>query len=157
LGGTYSDLTFTVVLDVPTSSATYRLDKLRFTCKTPTAGMTVKSNTTLCSGTYALNVAAGAAAVNVTASNVTLACKGTVIQGSGPMGPTGNPNVGFRANGVSNVTIKGCTAKTFTYGASANSSSNLTLDSDHFDDNFTDATQGWVNDSVQGGGVRLEN
>lgn len=161
LQGSYSDLTFKIALSIPYGSGRYRVDNLRFTsgvaCTAPTAGMVLTSNTTLCAGTYPMNVAAGAAAITVGANNVKVTCNGTVIQGSGAIGPTENPNEGFLIDGRSGVTIQGCTAKSFRYGAVVRGSSNTTLDGVHLDDNFTDPAAGWTQDSVQGGGIRLEN
>jgi len=127
------------------------------TCVNPTAGMVITSNTTLCAGTFSMNVAAGNAAVTVAANNITVTCSGTTLQGKGPVGPDVSPNVGFSIVGQTGVTLLGCTAHNFQYGAVIQNSSSITLDSVHFDDNYTDPNQDWVQDSVQGGGVRFEN
>lgn len=126
-------------------------------CTKPTAGMTITKNVTLCAGTFTMNTAAGAAAINVGASNITVTCSGTIIQGPGPVGPDVSPNVGFSIVGRSGVKLLGCAAKKFQYGAVVKNSSSITLDSTHFDDNYNDPTIDWVQDGVQGGGVRLEN
>src|SRR5215831_11307660 len=119
--------------------------------------MVINASTTLCAGTFIMTTAAGAAAITVGANNVTVTCSGTIIQGPGPVGPDVAPNVGFSIVGRSNVTLLGCAAKKFQYGVVVKNSSSITLDSTHFDDNYNDPSIDWVQDGVQGGGVRLEN
>jgi parallel beta-helix repeat protein len=126
-------------------------------CTTPAAGMIITANTTLCAGSFSMNTPAGSAAITVAANNVQVTCNGTRLQGPGPVGPAASPNVGFSIVGQSGVTLLGCAASGFQYGAVVKNSSAITLDSAHFDDNYTDPNQGWVQDTVQGGGVRLEN
>ena len=126
-------------------------------CVTPTAAMVITTNTTLCAGTFSMNIPAGAAAITVGANNVTVTCSGTTIQGTGPVGPGVSPNVGFSVIGQSGVTLLGCTAHNFQYGAYVQNSSSVTLDSVHFDDNYSNPGADWVQDSIQGGGVRLDN
>jgi len=127
------------------------------TCTTPTAGMLITANTTLCSGNFAMNTGAGSAAITVGANNVQVTCSGTRLVGPGPVGPDVSPNVGFSVVGRSGVKLIGCSASGFQYGALVQNSSTVTLDGTHFDDNYTDPNQGWVQDNVKGGGVRLEN
>jgi parallel beta-helix repeat protein len=110
----------------------------------------------LCGGTYSMSTTAGHAAITVGADNVTVTCAATVLKGPGPVGPSVAPNVGFSVVGRSTVTLRGCTANGFQYGALVKSSSAVMLDTMHLDDNFTDPNAGWVQDSEQGGGVRLE-
>jgi parallel beta-helix repeat protein len=126
-------------------------------CTNPTNGMVISANTTLCAGNFAMSTAAGAAAITVAASNVQVTCNGTRLVGPGPSGPSVIPNVAFSIVGQSGVTLLGCSANAFQYGAVVKNSSGITLASTHFDDNYTDPTQGWVQDGVQGGGIRLEN
>ncbi len=126
-------------------------------CTNPTNGMVITANTTLCGGNFAMATAAGAAAVTVAANNVQVTCNGTRLVGPGPVGPNASPNVAFSIVGQSGVTLLGCSANAFQYGAVVKNSSAITFQSTHFDDNFTDSTQGFVYDAVQGGGIRLEN
>jgi parallel beta-helix repeat protein len=126
-------------------------------CKNPTAGMTITANTTLCAGTFNMNTPAGAAAITIGADKVTVTCNQTVLQGPGPSGATAVANVGFNIVGRKTVTLKGCTAKGFQYGAVVKNSSAVTLDTVHLDGNFTDPSAQWVYDAEQGGGVRVEN
>jgi parallel beta-helix repeat protein len=126
-------------------------------CTNPTNGMVITANTTLCAGTFAMVTAAGAAAVTVAANNVQVTCNGTRLVGPGPVGPGASPNVAFSIVGRSGVTLLGCSANAFQYGAVVKNSSAITFQSTHFDDNYTDATQGWVQDAVQGGGIRFDN
>jgi parallel beta-helix repeat protein len=126
------------------------------TCTTPTNGMVITTSTTLCAGSFPMATAAGGAAITVAANNVQVTCNGTRLVGPGPVGPSVSPNVGFRIVGRSGVTLLGCAANAFQYGAFVQNSSAITLDSTHFDDNYTDPNADWVQDSVQGGGVRLE-
>jgi len=126
-------------------------------CVNPSAGMVIRANTTLCAGTFTMNIPAGSAAITVGADNVAVTCSGTTIQSAAPVGPGVSPNVGFSINGHTGVTLLGCAAHNFQYGAVVQNSSSITLDSVHFDDNYTDPNADWVQDSVQGGGVRLEN
>jgi len=126
-------------------------------CVNPTNGMVITTNTTLCAGNFSMATAAGAAAVTVAASNVQVTCNGTRLVGPGPSGASASPNVAFSIVGQSGVTLLGCSANAFQYGAVVKNSSGISLQSSHFDDNFTDATQGFVYDAVQGGGVRFEN
>ena len=127
------------------------------TCKNPTSGMAITANTTLCAGTFAMNTPPGSAAITIGADNVTVTCNQTILQGPGASGATASPNVGFNVVGRKTVTLKGCTAKGFQYGAVVKNSSSVTLDTMHLDDNFTDPAAGWVQDGEQGGGIRVEN
>jgi parallel beta-helix repeat protein len=127
------------------------------TCTNPTNGMVITTNTTLCAGNFSMATTAGNAAVTVGANNVQVTCNGTRLVGPGPVGPGPSPNVAFKIAGRSGVTLLGCSANAFQYGALVQNSSNVTLDSTHFDDNYNDPNQGWVQDGVQGGGVRLDN
>jgi parallel beta-helix repeat protein len=139
------------------TQAPIQLQTGALTCTTPTNGMTINASTTLCGGNFAMGTAAGAAAITIGASNVQVTCNGTRLVGPGPAGPGASPNVAFKIDGKSGVTLLGCSANAFQYGALITNSSAVTLDSVHFDDNYTDPTQNWVQDSVQGGGIRLEN
>jgi parallel beta-helix repeat protein len=127
------------------------------TCTNPTQGMVITANTTLCAGNFAMNTPAGSAAITIGANNVQVTCNGTRLVGPGPVGPGPSPNVAFKIAGRTGVTLLGCAANGFQYGLVAQQSASLTLDSVHFDDNFTDPNQDWVQDFVQGGGVRLED
>jgi len=126
-------------------------------CTNPTNGMIITASTTLCAGNFAMPTAAGAAAITVAASHVQVTCNGTRLVGPGPVGPSASPNVAFSIVGQSGVTLLGCSANAFQYGAVVKNSSAITFASTHFDDNYSDSTQGWVQDGVQGGGIRLEN
>lgn len=126
-------------------------------CTNPQNGMVITASTTLCAGNFSMATAAGAAAVTVAASNVQVTCNGTRLVGPGPSGPSASPNVAFSIVGQSGVTLLGCSANGFQYGAVVKNSSGISLQSTHFDDNYTDASQGWVQDSVQGGGIRFDN
>jgi parallel beta-helix repeat protein len=127
------------------------------TCTNPTNGMVITTNTTLCAGNFQMATPSGGAAVTVGANNVQVTCNGTRLVGPGPAGPFVSPNVGFKIVGRTGVTLLGCSANAFQYGALVQNSSAVTLDSTHFDDNFTDPNADWVQDAVQGGGVRFEN
>jgi parallel beta-helix repeat protein len=157
LGATYSDLTFSIVLNVSSPSA-YLLDNLRFVgsgCTVPWTGMTVTSNTTLCPGTYPFTVADGQAALTIAANNVTLTCNGTTLVGSG-FGSGSPPNAGIAVGANTGVTVTGCSANSFRYGLLANGSTTLSVKNSHFDANYSDATQGDDDDDVVvGGGVGL--
>ena len=126
-------------------------------CADVNAGMTIRQDTTLCGETYELSVAPGDAAVSIGADGVTVRCKGTVLKSAAGMGKTKNPTVGFRIDGHSDVTLEGCAAHGFRYGLAAKDASNITVTGANFDENFHDPSLGWVQDSVQGGGIRLEN
>ena len=126
-------------------------------CVNPTAGMVITTTTTLCAGNFAMSTPAGAAAVTIAANNVQVTCNGTRLVGPGPSGPGTSPNVGFKIVGQSGVTLLGCAANAFQYGALVQQSSSITFQSTHFDDNYTDASQDWVQDSIQGGGIRFDN
>src|SRR5262249_51763657 len=126
-------------------------------CIKPTAGMVVSADTTLCSGTFALS--SRDAAIEVVTDGVTLACDGTVLDGERNGGDVENPTVGIRIGALSGVTVRGCTAKGYRYGLVAKGSKQLTLDSIHLDDNFTDPTEGWVSDLTlqqAGGGALID-
>ncbi len=125
-------------------------------CVRPRPGLVITQNTTLCPGTYRLDVPAGQAAVTVAASGVRLVCNGTVIESTAPMGPTDRPNVGIQVQGRNDVSIEGCAVHGFRYGVVVRDARNVTVDGVDADDNFTDPRAGWVQDSVQGGGLRLE-
>jgi parallel beta-helix repeat protein len=124
-------------------------------CVPAAVGMTIMADTVLCSGTLDAAVAPGDAAVVIGADGVTLACEGTVLAGMG-FGSTGTPTVGIRVEGRSHVTVRGCTARGFGYGAVVKGGADVRLEGVHLDDNFTDPTADWTEDTVQGGGVRFE-
>ena len=131
-------------------------DPRELACIAPTAGMVVTADTVLCPGTFPMSVPAGQAAISIVADGVTLTCLGTRISGVGPVGPVASPNVGIRVDGHDGVTVDGCAADSFRYGLVARDANKLVLRGLDLDDNFTDPTAGWVQDTVQGGGIRLE-
>jgi parallel beta-helix repeat protein len=126
-------------------------------CVEPTEGMQVDKDTLLCAGSYQLSAFAGKAAIEITASDVRLSCEeGTIIESAVGVGSTDQPLVGIGIKGQSNIAIQGCTVKGFRYGISAFEVESLNITDAKLDDNFTDPMADWVQDSVQGGGIRLE-
>ncbi|QRN98501.1 right-handed parallel beta-helix repeat-containing protein [Archangium violaceum] len=137
----------------------YLTSGLQPPCVTPVAGqqLVVGASTRVCAGTYDLPSSSGTPAVRITASGVTLECApGTVFRSSSGTGTTAAPTVGISVSGVNDVTVRGCGAKGFRYGLTASSAARLLVEDAAFDDNFTDPAAGWVQDSVQGGGVRFD-
>jgi parallel beta-helix repeat protein len=160
LSASYTDLTFSIVLNVPSGSGPYLLDNMRFIgdCVTPTAGMTITQSTTLCPGTYSMSVADGQAAVTVAANNVALNCNTAHLVGSGP-GSVSNPNAGIRVGAFSAVTVSGCIASSFRFGLQATGAGNLTVSNSHFDANYNDPSLGFVDNGpqgVEGGGILFD-
>ena len=116
---------------------------------TYTPGMTVTTDTTFCPGTYDVS---GEEGLIIGADGVTVEAAGLILAGTDTMAA-----VGIRIEGRSGVTIRGITAHGFRYGLVATDSGDVTIEDVHLDDNFHDLEAQWVQDSVQGGGIRLEN
>ena len=124
-------------------------------CTEPTHGMVIDSDTTLCAGTFLMDAAAGSAAIEVGAADVTLTCLGTILEGSGTSMHPEEPSVGIRVGPLDGVTVEGCGARGYGHGFAALGATNLTLTDVHFDDNFTDPSADWLGD-VHGGGILLD-
>jgi nitrous oxidase accessory protein NosD len=115
------------------------------TCTTATPGLTITKSTRLCGGVHASSIA-------IAGDDITLTCEpGAMLDGAG------SNDVGIRVDGGHRIRVDGCAARGFRYGLVANGTQELTLSHVHFDDNFRDESQEWVQDGVQGGGIRLEN
>jgi parallel beta-helix repeat protein len=125
-------------------------------CIDPHAGMIILEDTLLCAGTFAIEVGHGVAAVTIEGSDLALTCDGTMLEGTGGFGTTEEPTVGIRIDGGANVTVRGCGARGFRYGLVANDATAVRIENANLDDNFTDPSADWVQDTVQGGGLRLE-
>ncbi len=136
------------------------LSTAELTCTPFTNGMVVTRTTKLCgSAVRRVAVAAGDAAITIDGDDVTLTCdEGSVIENTSGFGAnSAPPSVGIRIGARRNVTVKGCAARGFRYGLVAKGTRDLKIEGAHFDHNFTDESQEWVQDGVQGGGVRLED
>lgn len=108
-------------------------------------GMVITKSTRLCGGERKAS-----AGLTVSGDDITLTCeRGFMLEGTG--------DVGVRVDGGNHVSVEGCGARGFRYGFVARGTKDLTLRDVHFDDNFRDESQEWVQDNVQGGGVRLED
>lgn len=110
-------------------------------------GMTVTADTWICPGTYTVSADPG---ISIGADGVTLDAEGVVLEG------TGFEGTGLSIEGVSDVTVTGLSARGFRYGLVARDASNIAVRETDFDDNFTDPEAEWVQDQVQGGGIRFE-
>ncbi len=119
-----------------------------------TAPFEVSADLVLCGGT--VQISGMEAAIRVTASDITITCQGTRFENTAGFGTTEAPTVGFLLEGVTNVTIEGCAAQGFRYGLVARDAAGLMLTGLDLSDNFTDPSLGWVQDGVQGGGIRFE-
>lgn len=126
-------------------------------CTPLAAGMVVTRDTTLCAGPHRVAIASGEAAITIDADDVTLRCDGAVIENRSGFGADGAPpSVGIAIGARRGVRVEGCGARGFRYGLVARGARDLVLEDVHLDDNFSDASREWVQDTVQGGGVRLE-
>jgi parallel beta-helix repeat protein len=99
------------------------LEAISSICLTPTDGLTITKNRTLCTGTY--NLPNG---LNMGASNIQLDCNGATIIGN-------NNNNGITIPGNSGITIKNCNIENFNYGIYINSSSNNQIIDNSIKDN----------------------
>lgn len=120
-------------------------------CETLSPGVKIiDRSVVLCSGTVE-------ASIVVRTSDVRIECDGTMLDGEGNFGTVERPTSGFLLENVQNVQIIGCAARGFRYGLIAVDSAQIEIRSARFDHNFHDPNAGWVQDSVQGGGVRFQN
>lgn len=119
-------------------------------------GAVIRDDVTFCPGTVSAAVAPGQAAVTIAADDVEAVCDRTVIVGTAGFGTVQSPTVGIKIGPYRNVTVIGCTARAFRYGLLAQGAHSLTVREATLDDNFTDPDAGWVQDTVQGGGIRLD-
>ena len=120
----------------------------------PSSSFEVSSDVVLCAGSF--QVPGTMAAMRVVASNVNITCLGTILENTSGFGSTEAPTVGILLDGVQGVTIEGCGARGYRYGLVAQDASGLELSEMELSDNFTDPSADWVQDSVQGGGIRFE-
>jgi len=111
-------------------------------------GTTVTEDTVFCAGTVETDEDP---ALRIGANGVTVEMLGTEIVGPGDFG------WGIAVEGHDGVTIRGAVVRGFRYGIAAVDAGDLTIEGCRLDDNFTDPVAGWVQDTVQGGGIRLEN
>jgi parallel beta-helix repeat protein len=114
-------------------------------------GMEVVADITLCEGTTQVSPPVGEAAMYINADGVTVTCLGTEIVGDN----TRNTK-GIWFYGRTDVTVRGCAVHGFGYGLVAGDATNIVLEQMNLDDNFTSPDATWVQDSVQGGGIRLQ-
>ncbi len=124
----------------------------------PSTPVEISRSVTFCPGQ--LSIAADAtrhAALQVVASGVTVTCLDTVFSGASGFGTTEDPTVGILIDGVQDVRVVGCGVHGFRYGLVAREVERLAVESADLSDNFTDPLADWVQDTVQGGGIRLEN
>lgn len=123
----------------------------------PTTAFEISSSVTFCAGARSLEVDPSTmAAIRVVADEITVTCLGTTFEGASGLGTTAEPTIGFLLQGVQNVQVVGCGVRGFRYGLVAQGSQRITIEGVDFSDNFTDPAADWVQDSVQGGGIRFE-
>lgn len=77
--------------------------------------------------------------LNVTSSDVQIVCNGKSISGMGPFTGTGPFSYGVIAQGVSNVSVNGCTISNFSYGVYAASVTQLNLKNNNITDMYLNA------------------
>jgi parallel beta-helix repeat protein len=127
------------------------------TCVKPSAGMQIAKDTTLCAGEYSLGDASSKGAIQITAPNITVSCKGTVLKGGKLYKTTDPKEIGIVIKNQQNVTVKGCAVHGYRFALVAATSKGLSILENDFSDNFTDEKAEWVFDSVQGGGIRFDS
>jgi parallel beta-helix repeat protein len=126
-------------------------------CVRLTSPRVITTSTALCAGVHPVKVAPGQAAITIGAAGVILSCaSGATLEGTGGFGTSAQPTIGILVGAHADVTVRGCGARGFRYGLVARESARLTVDQGRFDDNFNDPSQGWVQDNVKGGGIRLD-
>lgn len=126
-------------------------------CVPVEAGMEIEADIVLCGGEVTLeDPGVPEGAVRVVADDVDVRCLGTVLASASPNGADDGVTYGFVIEGVRGVVLDGCAAHGFRYGAMLRDASSVTVRNCDFAQNFSDPSLGWVFDSVQGGGLRLE-
>lgn len=158
LGNTgYTDLTISLTLNVPANPDAFEIDNLRFfpkPCTVPTSGMSITANTRLCNGIYPVSTATSPSAITIGASGVTLTCDGTDLLSLSGMSGMANPNSAIGITGHNNVTVTGCNASGFRYGAMVKQASGVTFNNVNFSNNYDGQSDGTL---IQGGGINLTN
>ncbi|MBI2892768.1 MAG: right-handed parallel beta-helix repeat-containing protein [Deltaproteobacteria bacterium] len=126
-------------------------------CVPVVAGMEIDGDTVLCGGEVRLeDPGAPEGAVRIVADDVEVRCLETSLVSASPNGVDDPVTYGFVIEGVRGVVLEGCAAQGFRYGAMLRDAAAVTIRDCDFSANFTDPSLGWVFDSVQGGGLRLE-
>jgi parallel beta-helix repeat protein len=153
----YTDFTISLTLNVPANTQAFDLDNLRFfptPCTVPTSGLNITSNTRLCNGIYPIATGTGPSGLTIGASGVTLTCDGTNLTSLSGISNSSNPNSAIGITGKNNVTVTGCTASGFRYGAMVSQASGVTFNNVNFSNNYDSQNDGTV---IQGGGINFTN
>jgi parallel beta-helix repeat protein len=91
----------------------------------PRDDLNLTSNITLCNGTFYLNTSSSNGIVNFKTDNIILTCNSTIIIGN-------NTGSAFYSSGQSSVSVVGCNAYNYTYGAYLTSTTGSTLRNNTF-------------------------
>ena len=126
-------------------------DSAGLSCIVPIPGIGLSEDTVLCPGTYIVEDPTGEGAIVIAADGITLSCDGTHIIGS-----VGHATTGIGLVDKQGVTVEGCRVSGFGYGIRATNSSGLEITGCDLRGNLDEPDAGWVFDTVQGGGLRLE-
>ncbi|MBP9708876.1 MAG: right-handed parallel beta-helix repeat-containing protein [Oligoflexales bacterium] len=120
----------------------------------------IKENTNFCPEEYVTKKLKNSSAVVTITNqeNLTISCEeGFLLLGEQSLGTTKEPSAGFLIKNSKNILIKNCAAKGFRFGLIAQDSENIKVIGGDFSNNFYDMELGWVQDSVQGGGIRFSS
>jgi parallel beta-helix repeat protein len=116
--------------------------------------MNITANTRLCNGIYPVSTATSPSAVTIGASGVTLTCDGTNLVSLSGISNISNPNSAIGITGHNNVTVTGCNASGFRYGAMVKQASGVTFNNVSFSNNYDGLSDGTF---IQGGGINFTN
>lgn len=136
------------------------LSRRALECTPYTPGLAIDRDVTLCPGWSLAAVEPGQAAMTVVADHVTVTCDKTVddtiLDGDDAYGSVESPTIGLLIERRAGVTIRGCRFHGFRYGIVARLSREITIENVDVSANFSSPEAGWVQDSVQGGGIRFD-
>ncbi len=93
-------------------------------CITPRDDLIITADTTLCSGTWAIDDAADDGVLRIEADNLVLQCAGAVLYGDDSQSDAG---IGINVTGRNNVTITNCTVRNYSYNVYFDGTQNSTL------------------------------